>query len=269
MDKPANITIFLPSNANMEEYPENKPQNYTTVLAKPLRLTGRWQMALRDITYPEEKFDVTEESSLKLHYNAPYESMLPLTLTCGAQEIKFMKFFCDTLEDRLRASLIEDDFAKDIVQYPKLWISLEYNTRTRKVTISSTNNGIKAISFHDSNQLPRILGFDIELGREYTLPMQGKYPASASEQRPGFFVYCDVIQPIRVGNEYAQVLAFVPFAKRTAPFKEYINLSFRELESNNVERINISLRDNTGDCIVFPAGQTIVHLELERISATS
>ena len=46
--------ITLPSNTNLELYPENAANNYTTKLCYPLNLQGNWEVALVDIQYPLE-----------------------------------------------------------------------------------------------------------------------------------------------------------------------------------------------------------------------
>src|SRR5207253_5977959 len=44
--------LTLPSNSSMDIYPQNTLQNYTTKLTKPLNLTENYEVALAQITFP-------------------------------------------------------------------------------------------------------------------------------------------------------------------------------------------------------------------------
>lgn len=54
------ILATLPSNSSMETYPDNKPQSFKTKLQKPLEFHGEWEVALVDLTYPHNWFNLRE-----------------------------------------------------------------------------------------------------------------------------------------------------------------------------------------------------------------
>jgi hypothetical protein len=49
-----NFYLTLPSNASMQEYPENKQANFTTLLNKQIFLEGQYDVALTEISLPSK-----------------------------------------------------------------------------------------------------------------------------------------------------------------------------------------------------------------------
>ena len=54
------MTLNLISNASMETFPGNKFSSFTTLLPTPMTLSGYWQVALLEISWPALVCNVTE-----------------------------------------------------------------------------------------------------------------------------------------------------------------------------------------------------------------
>ena len=54
------MTLNLISNASMETFPGNKFSSFTTLLPTPMTLSGDWQVALLEISWPALVCNVTE-----------------------------------------------------------------------------------------------------------------------------------------------------------------------------------------------------------------
>ena len=54
------MTLTLISNASMETFPGNKLSSFTTILPTPMTLSGGWQLASREISWPALVCNVTE-----------------------------------------------------------------------------------------------------------------------------------------------------------------------------------------------------------------
>ena len=50
--------ISLPSNVNSPEFPNNTTSNFKTVLLKTINLTGNWEVALTEISFPQSWYNV-------------------------------------------------------------------------------------------------------------------------------------------------------------------------------------------------------------------
>ena len=58
--------LYLSSNACPEIYPKNAANNFRTRLSKPLRLDGKWEVGLKNISYSAQIEDKTEAASVEL-----------------------------------------------------------------------------------------------------------------------------------------------------------------------------------------------------------
>ena len=50
--------ITLPSNSNVNLYPNNQPANFKVKLPQPINLAGKWEVALYEVTYPHNWHDI-------------------------------------------------------------------------------------------------------------------------------------------------------------------------------------------------------------------
>ena len=56
----ADFYLTLPSNSNMEYFPDNKVINFVTKLPKHIQLEGRWEVALVEVQFPFNFYTVNE-----------------------------------------------------------------------------------------------------------------------------------------------------------------------------------------------------------------
>ena len=56
----AEFTLNLISNASMETFPGNKLSSFTTLLPTPVTLSGDWQLALLEVSWPALVRNITE-----------------------------------------------------------------------------------------------------------------------------------------------------------------------------------------------------------------
>jgi hypothetical protein len=62
--------VYLPSNASMNTFPNNKPSDYQVELNPPLTFDGEWEVGVENVCYDSaiENEDVEEEMVLKSHF---------------------------------------------------------------------------------------------------------------------------------------------------------------------------------------------------------
>src|SRR5580765_3942843 len=63
------ITLLLMSNASLDLYPENKPNNFIVQLQRPLEVYGDWVIGMREIHFPLEFKDRVDKSKLSPEYD--------------------------------------------------------------------------------------------------------------------------------------------------------------------------------------------------------
>ena len=280
---PNTIHLTLPSNASMERYPENKPQNFTTMLAKPMELTGRWSVALRSIAYPNNSLDIMDNNLLTLIFHVERE-IISADISIRDIRVSSLEGLCRYLQraffdrlfkdsDTMLQSAIEAGFTRTIP------ITFSYSEYTMKVKIECT--GIEAsLDFTYASEIQAMLGIENSMralpllgvrpseanfllrgSPILSLPIKGSKAATFKAQKPGFFIYTDIIKPHRVGDSFSKLIQYAPFDKDSMiGYKEYINPMYFEIETNIIHTIQIRLCDSSCKDIKFPAGQTNLQL---------
>lgn len=89
--------VQLISNASMEVFPDNVISEFTTQLAVPLRLTGKWDVGLHSCSYHRNWLNITteEDATFTLICKAwsPAQNMLKQTL-CEKVILPFPGNYC-------------------------------------------------------------------------------------------------------------------------------------------------------------------------------
>ena len=91
-----NFYIFLPSNSSMDVFPKNRQSQYSTQLASPIELEGRWEVGLAEIHIPTDWMNIT---SLNNSFTLRYSKSMPVMIKHSAVKydpgmFKFdMKFY--------------------------------------------------------------------------------------------------------------------------------------------------------------------------------
>ncbi|GFS56123.1 uncharacterized protein TNCV_1650491 [Trichonephila clavipes] len=65
-----NFYITLPSNASMNYFPSNTQASFRTKLARPITLTGEWEVGLSEIFIPRTWFNIGNHNN---KYSITYE----------------------------------------------------------------------------------------------------------------------------------------------------------------------------------------------------
>ena len=76
MNPDSEFQLTLPSNSSTEFFPTNKASDFTTKLPTPISLEGDWELALIDIQYPHNWYNVPEDVGILLFLEPVDESIL-------------------------------------------------------------------------------------------------------------------------------------------------------------------------------------------------
>ena len=56
--------VYLPSNASMNLFPDNKPSDYKIQMNRPLQLNGNWEVGVENVCYHSAIANTSESETL-------------------------------------------------------------------------------------------------------------------------------------------------------------------------------------------------------------
>jgi len=148
------------------------------------------------------------------------------------------------------------------------YFKFEYDPRLNRFdlkTITADPN----VSLHLMNGLHDVLGFTQNVIKATTIDIQkGDLEVNLLRGITNLFVYCDLLEPIRVGNIMSPLLRTVAY--NTTKYgeminKTYINPIYIKVNKTFIDTITIKMCDSTGELIPFVEGLTNLLLHLKRI----
>jgi hypothetical protein len=238
--------------------------DFLTTLDHPINLIGDWEVGLVSITYPNNAINMKENCMISF-----YDQKRP------DENDRFIgKFMVERGRYNNVQSLI------DIINYQIFPMSGRVNNckfvldksthRVESYTDSQNGkNKDKLLVHFSSNVLPSMLGLvPIKMGNNagyLETKFVGENVASVTQHNAGFIVYTNIIKPYLVGDNFVKSLQFIPFISTgDIGYKEYTTPKFLPLESNSISAIHITLRDSSGDVLVFAAGQVQITLKFQK-----
>lgn len=257
------------SNSSLNYYSENKTSGFTVHLPQKIQLTGEWTVALAELHYPYNFFNVTEgENVIFVEYNIDnpqseeglnvIEKILYHTLIISPGFYKAIDSILKAVNSELK-NLIGSDI-----------LSLDHlDNRTVIDTDKCFESNLKSITF--SSRLAMQLGFtpgDNILNFERSNNIGNIYFGIPDQM----LIYTDVIEPVFVGHEKAQVIKIVNTAGalRSCTFgdvhtTEFQRMHYMPVMKKDFESISVDIRDCTGSYMPFRHGVSTVKLHFKKI----
>lgn len=234
--------VTLPSDGCMDIYPNNTLSNFLTKLARPIELSGEWEVGLVELIYPRMWNNVSNGLN-------KYE----ISLGTGVKKTGHIEpGFYESPTDILNA------LPKQIQVKPF------HNKHTKKVHVQLTNGA--TIKF--SKGLAENLGFvaDEVIG-ENILPGKTETVISPFMADPHsdlylLYVYSDIIQSEMVGGTLAQLLRIIAVTGKDGEMvlASYDRPHYCPLSRRNFQSIEVNIRTHTGRLVSFVNGRVIVKL---------
>ena len=256
------IYLNLPSNGSPLTYPQNTSANFTTNLAKNVRLEGRWEAALLELQYVNTIFNVREgENYIVVRLENTEHLPHDLRTEIPPGQYKNETMLVDAVNQRI----------KSVLPHLPYFLSMNeagYVTTRRLVAEKKIGDLLfKTLAILLAPNIQRQLGL---ANLELSLDVEHKalQPANVAAGIPSqIFVYCDKITPTYVGHCLAPLLRTVPLTNdrfgSTITYTVETPLYF-PLTSHSFDTLEISLRDSVGRFIPFSYGTSCVLLELRR-----
>lgn len=269
--------IVLP--CNVISFPGNTIGDYKTYLSSPKDLKGEWLVGLAKISYTKSWFNVKKDQTIYIFDSIGLIYTSPVVFKAGSYETEAQ--IVEIISECVNATLgIVVPSLENVIKKP----AILFNKNSRRVNLT-------AGKLKDERDLYLDIGFELEamlgLSKESSVyriqdvgstdvyikqkEIKGSEDAfSAYDLNAGIhslFVYCNLVEPIGVGDTSAQLLATVGVPSRTKfghqIEERYESPFYIPLLSNSFQTVDISIRDDNGEIIPFKFGRVIITLHLK------
>ena len=258
--------MTLPSNSSMEYHPENTVSQFTTVLAQPVDLTGDWEVALTEISIPSDWCNLASEH----HYFMLNAFRLELPdewyPTIGAILQKMVGLINEHHPEQEDVALffLRKNVYDERSSYYANKASIVFDQATNIVRFWLPED----LNINMSPELANILGFD-----RGDLPLHqrlhvGDRPAKLKYVAKTAFVYCDLIEPVFVGDTKTQLLRTtnIGVAQHGIANNIYTSPIYVPLQKKHFSSVEVHIMTDTGEPVPFVSGRSVLVLHFRRTS---
>ena len=271
--------LTLPSNSSEKYYPDNTLANFKTKLHNDVALSGEWEVALVDIMYPRNWYNVSDQylriscngcmrmtpaptpgekypTDIEIHVGIPsgyYFSMIELVEAIRTQITKAFR--------RPIAAWSGGGGTERYVE-EAYWPRIKYNAHNKKVVL--TVQPQMTITFSD--QLQRILAIEPFTFSDAEMTVKSSNTCDIEGGLHAIYVYCDVLECVPVGDTVAPLLRIVQVngVQGEMTHIQYDQPRYAPLQKKKFDTIEIDIRDDAGEKILFDSGKLIVTLHFRK-----
>jgi hypothetical protein len=293
------LHIWLPSNVKSD--PNNTTAEYTTRLPNTLRLDGKWECGLAEVSFTKSFTRVTitkpQVVGLMRLYKGERVALVHKFAIILAGDYSnvhllvdlvnkyFRKYYAHTVNFK-EPNLMIDTESKRVTYEHGLYrpffgdeltdiFGLEVHDVDAKFTVKDGE-----WDFSDTSLFPELAKDLVLQDEQVHIKVLSNFPlkdySTADAVKPcdlnggirNFFIYTNIIEPMIVGDIYAPLLRTVQVPGDRKP-GEQIDILFEEIyfipiSIREISTINIAIKDSLGNLIPFNFGRTILHLILRK-----
>ena len=242
--------ITLPSNSSQTVYEKNTQARFKTKLKNPIYLDGSYEVALVEILYP-----------ISSKYRP--DGIIKISTDDVSIDYKLEFFKDENLSDLINR--MNNDFKLFNLNISP---TIEYHFISKRIYLFIPEN--VGISF--MNNIHETLGFDKSeyIGINNITIKSSEIITQCNSENSNFYIYSDIIEYQIVGNDQSPLLRIIHiddvkkglnFASKIFDSPHYIPVS-----RNNIDVIEIEIRNNLGSLVYFTKGEVVVKLHFKRKS---
>lgn len=253
--------LTLPSNASMQLNPNNTAAKYKTELSSAIELSGDWEAALVEISYPRTFYNINDnECRMDLwETRTVVEPDGGVGDICSCTTRVLPKGYYSSVSDVI--SRIHDLFTEDGFQ---IAFTLKYDESIGRVVLFV--HSPKAIRM--SSVLANILGFS---RRNFNSDVKYESNLTPDIRRgiTSMYVYCDVIEQVVVGDTKVQLLRTLPLvcdSEISINHQTFVNPIYVPVQKKHFDSIEINIITDSGDAVPFTVGKSIAVVHFRRSS---
>lgn len=275
------FTVHLVSSASMDLFPSNTLSSFRNYLSEALNLDGTWAVALTEITFPSNIYNVsdTKINVYESNEESGNEELSDVVVRRRVPKTVHVRPGC-------YASVI--DLLIEIQNTSGLDMEYNIDDITQKLTLIMKEN--EGLTF-SSQQIPALLGLSTVEDTFYsgrhvgykTFPYlsenthRGIFPIDMTNGVQFAFVYIDIIDFQHLGDTKAPLLKVIDTDLRLkngsvcsiepTHKKVFSNLEYKKLLTNTIRSIKVELRTETGQLVPFAGtGKVLLTLQFRKIS---
>lgn len=287
---------YLMSNASMNYYPNNKPQDFRVKLKTPLELEGEWEAGLSAIVYPHTWNQIKAPSYINIKFPGKAKGTdVRINFSVKAQ---FQRLIYVDITDLIQAINEEVNWRMYETIYfntgviggyrefeairlhrdaprgkPKPFNFIEFKLKaepTLRLSVENygENEPIELTlpkATESARDLWRKLGIADNV-EKLEFGVQAQNPATIDLHFPALYVYSEIFDDVSVGDVRAPLLAVVPVRGKLGEivYERYDKPIYVRLAQHTLTEIDIGIKDDTGDPVQFTTGKTILILHYRR-----
>lgn len=269
--EPSELYLTLPSNSESK----NKTGQFSVRLPRQISLEGRWEVALVDVLYPltwvnlsakapESDSYIAAENQYQVLFmnNNTYECTVPAKYYDTIEELldNFTLAFFDSIrqnEEEARA-MPADHLEETLNRALSLWYDPVYG----RVRITLDTEKVRGIIM--SKKLQYILGLKTSFVQGKNI--LGQYAPNLKVDQETLWIYTDIVEKQIIGNAYAELLRIVHVKGKYGDYveKHFMTPHYVPLKAKHLDKIDIEIRENSGNIVQFEYGTVICKLHLRR-----
>jgi hypothetical protein len=290
-----NFYVYLPSNVMVTRPDQvgNTIGNYVTHLATKLKLGNDWEVGLSEIRYPRTWYNIMYDQDIKLIAKDGNETDSVEFLSAGyygdAQElINKINGHLRVLSNKYFTDAEISEVQPPILNYDSNLNKIFVITGGYKKLIPPKNREEEKdrdIDIYQTlpvfpNFLCHLLGLVDTQGHvmsfqnvtdgpsAHTKSFEAVQQVQLDASINALHVYCNIIEPVLIGNTYAQLLRQVEIPNESK-FKHNCVIQYNKpyyfpLISNEISVIEMDFRDDSGHPITFTSGHSEVTLHFRK-----
>lgn len=228
--------ITLPSNACTSVFPQNTASAFTICLARPLELSGAWDVGLAEVQYPHSWNTLSQDATYGIVSQEKHWGF------------KVPRSYYSSIPD-----LIEEmnSVAQSHRHPPDL--RLDYDPVIRKVLLKAP----PTYTFSASTELPHILGV-----LPHVAVQKMPFTADITGGFNTLYIYTDIVDHQIVGDAYVPLLRCIPVQGKAGDCINniYDKPHYIPLNKHHIDTITIEIKADQNKNVPFRFGKVIVKL---------
>lgn len=284
--------VTLLSNSSLSMYPENTTTSFTVNLPQKIRLNGNWKVAVAEIHYNYNFFNVSEGSN-RIWFRKKQEITIGHAQTNSIPElhVRYLDEAKNIEKEKATNTTGGSSWTLHFIEIPTgfynnindLIDTINYEIENQfkiKQKIFSLNkmNSRCEINFGRYKDHYESATCDGRLNLQLSFEPDTNLVNYSISQHccnihfgvpDQMMIYTDIIEPTFIGHEKAYVIKIVNTQPKNLSFGDACFVNFEQMHYVNVEKrefesISVNIRHNTGDYMPFQHGVFTIKLHFER-----
>ena len=241
--------MTLPCSSSQDAYPDNRIGKFVTQLARPLELTGAWEVGLSEIILPQVAINLEKDAAIEFFET----DSTKLSKTGEQLQSSFIipKGRYATVHEI--TALINAAAPQCKKTQHSCWNISVKDGHTQLII----QEGAGTWLWFRSKELSLILGLSTR--KPY---WNGMHTFRSGYKLQLIYVYCDVIEHAVVGNDLVPCLRTIPISTEDdeQSWIRFENPHYNALLKNDFSTVEIELANDRGETVTFMDGLSLIKL---------